>query len=456
VTSQIPVSDRPSARDEQLARLQEALASGPQPRLGQMVNALHPAEIADLLESLPPDRRELIWDLVEPELDGDVLLELNEELRAKFVSEMATDELVSAAEGMEIDDLADFVAELPEALIGRVLQSLDHQDRERLAQVMAYPEDSAGGLMNPDVVTLRPDVTLDVVLRYLRMRDELPAATDALFVVDRRDRFLGALPLTRLLGADPALTVAELMDREAVVVPADMEDGEVATLFENRDLLSAAVIESDGRLIGRITVDDVVDVIREEGEHSLMSMAGLDEDTDMFAPVMESTRRRAVWLGVNLATAFIAAWVVGLFQATIDKVVALAVLMPIVASMGGIAGTQTLTLMIRGLALGQVQASNTRWLLAREIAVGLLNGLAWSLVVAAATLLWFRSWELGGIIALALMANLVAAALAGVTIPLVLQRLKIDPALAGGVVLTTVTDVVGFMAFLGLGTLLLV
>ena len=450
------MSERPSAPDDQLARLQEALASEPQPRLGKMVNALHPAEIADLLESLPPDRRELVWDLVEPELDGDVLLELNEELRAKFVSEMETHELVSAAEGMEIDDLADFVAELPEALIGRVLQSLDQQDRERLTQVMAYPEDSAGGLMNPDVVTLRPDVTLDVVLRYLRIRDELPGGTDALFVVDRHDRCLGALPLTRLLGADPALTVADLMDREAVVVPADMEDGEVATLFENRDLLSAAVVEADGRLVGRITVDDVVDVIREEGEHTVMSMAGLDEDTDMFAPVMESTRRRAVWLGVNLATAFVAAWVVGLFQATIDKVVALAVLMPIVASMGGIAGTQTLTLMIRGLALGQVQSSNTRWLLAREIAVGLINGLAWSLVVATATLIWFRSWELGGIIALALMANLVAAALAGVTIPLVLQRLKVDPALAGGVVLTTVTDVVGFTAFLGLGALLLV
>jgi magnesium transporter len=452
----MPVSDRPSSPDEQLARLQEALAGGPQPRLGQMVNALHPAEIADLLESLPPARREFVWDLVAPELDGDVLLELNEELRAKFVSEMATHELVSATEGMELDDLADFVAELPEALIGRVLQSLDHQDRERLTQVMAYPEDSAGGLMNPEVVTLRPDVTLEVVLRYLRIRDELPSGTDALMVVDRRDRFLGALPLTRLLGADPALTVAELMDREAAVVPADMPAGEVATLFENRDLLSAPVVEKDGRLIGRITVDDVVDVIREEGEHSLMSMAGFDEDTDMFAPVMESTRRRAVWLGVNLATAFIAAWVVGLFQATIDKVVALAVLMPIVASMGGIAGTQTLTLMIRGIALGQVQASNTRWLLAREIAVGLINGLAWSLVVAAAVLIWFRSWELGGIIALALMANLVAAALAGVAIPIMLQRMKIDPALAGGVVLTTVTDVVGFMAFLGLGTLLLV
>jgi magnesium transporter len=424
--------------------------------MGKVVNALHPAEIADLLESLPPPRRELVWELVEPELDGDVLLELGDDLRAKFVSEMDTHELVSAAEGMELDDLADFVAELPEALIGRVLQSLDHRDRDRLAQVMAYPEDSAGGLMNPDVVTLRPDVTLEVVLRYLRMRGSLPEGTDALFVVDRHDRYIGSLYLTSLLTSEPTRAVAELMDREVAGVPAATAAHEVATLFENRDLLSAPVVEADGRLVGRITVDDVVDVIREEAEHSLMSMAGLDEDTDMFAPVLESTRRRALWLGVNLATAFVAAWVVGLSQATIDKVVALAVLMPIVASMGGIAGTQTLTLMIRGLALGQVQRSNARWLMGREIAVGILNGIGWALVVAAATVLWFRSWELGGIIALAIVANLMAAALAGVLIPLILQRLRIDPALAGGVVLTTVTDVVGFMAFLGLGALLLV
>jgi magnesium transporter len=442
--------------DRRLERLREAFASGSHRRVGKAVNALHPAEIADLLESLPPPRRELVWELVEPELDGDVLLELGDELRAKFVSEMDTHELVSAAEGMALDDLADFVAELPEALIGRVLQSLDHRDRERLAQVMAYPEDSAGGLMNPDVVTLRPDVTLEVVMRYLRMRGSLPEGTDALFVVDRHDRYIGSLYLTSLLTAEPTRLVAELMDRETAGVPATTAAHEVATLFENRDLLSAPVVEADGRLVGRITVDDVVDVIREEAEHSLMSMAGLDEDTDMFAPVLESTRRRALWLGVNLATAFVAAWVVGLFQATIDKVVALAVLMPIVASMGGIAGTQTLTLMIRGLALGQVQRSNARWLMGREIAVGVLNGIGWALVVAAATVVWFRSWELGGIIALAIVANLIAAALAGVLIPLILQRLRIDPALAGGVVLTTVTDVVGFMAFLGLGALLLV
>jgi magnesium transporter len=445
-----------SLPEQRLERLREALASGSQRRVGKVVNALHPAEIADLLESLPPPRRELVWELVEPELDGEVLLELNDEIRAKFISEMDTHELVSATEGMALDDLADFVAELPEALISRVLQSLDQRDRERLTQVMAYPEDSAGGLMNPDVVTLRPDVTLEVVLRYLRMRSQLPDGTDALFVVDRHDRYIGSLYLTSLLTAEPTRLVAELMDREVAGVPALIPAHEVAMLFETRDLLSAPVVETDGRLIGRITVDDVVDVIREEAEHSLMSMAGLDEDTDMFAPVLESTRRRALWLGVNLATAFVAAWVVGLFQTTIDKVVALAVLMPVVASMGGIAGTQTLTLMIRGLALGQVQRSNTRWLVGREIAVGIINGCGWALVVAAATIIWFRSWELGGIIALAIVANLVAAALAGVLIPLILQRLRIDPALAGGVVLTTVTDVVGFMAFLGLGALLLV
>jgi magnesium transporter len=442
-------------REPRLEQLREALDSGSQQWIGPVVNALHPAEIAELLESLPPTQRDLVWNLVEPNLDGDVLLELNDDVRSKFVSEMATEELVSATEGMEIDDLADFVVDLPEALIRRVLLSLDKQDQERLTEVLAYPEDSAGGLMNPDVVTLRPDVTLEVVLRYLRIRGELPTGTDALFVVDRGDRLLGSLYLTSLLAAEPLSQVGELMDREVAGVPASLPASEVALLFENRDLVSAPVIEEDGRLVGRITVDDVLDVIREEAEHSLMSMAGLDEETDMFAPVVESTRRRAVWLGVNLATAFVAAWVVGLFQATINQVVALAVLMPIVASMGGIAGSQTLTLMIRGLALGQIQKSNARWLLGREIAVGVLNGCGWALVVAAATIAWFGSWKLGGIIALALMANLVVAALSGVTIPLVLKRLGIDPALAGGVILTTVTDVVGFMAFLGLGALLL-
>ena len=337
----------------------------------------------------------------------------------------------------------------------QVLQSMDQQDQERLQTVMAYPEDSAGGLMDPGVVTIRSDVTLDVVLRYLRLQGELPLHTNALFVVNRYDLYLGTLYLGTLLTEDPSRTVSELMDTEIEAIPADATAAEVAQLFEDRDLVTAPVIGSDGRLVGRITVDDVVDVIRDQADHSIMSMAGLDEDEDMFAPVITSSRRRAVWLGVNLATAFIAASVVGLFQATINQIVALAVLMPIVASMGGIAGSQTLTLMIRGLALGQIQDSNARWLLGREIAVGVLNGVAWAAVVSAATVAWFKSWQLGGIIGLAMVANLIVAAAAGVLVPLTLKRIRIDPALAGGVVLTTITDVFGFLAFLGLATLLL-
>jgi magnesium transporter len=372
-----------------------------------------------------------------------------------LVDGMEVEELVAATEGMDLDDLADLVPDLPETVTRQVLQSMDHQDRERLRSVLGYPEDSAGGLMEPDVVTVRPDVTLEVVIRYLRMRGELPRDTDVLFVVNRHDRYLGALYLTTLLTEDPSRNVSEIFDTSIEGIAATTDAGEVAKLFETRDLVTAPVTAPDGRLVGRITVDDVVDVIRDQADHSIMSMAGLDEDEDMFAPVITSSRRRAIWLGVNLATAFFAAWVVGLFQATIEQVVALAVLMPIVASMGGIAGSQTLTLMIRGLALGQVQDSNARWLMVREIAVGALNGLAWAAVVAAATVLWFKSWMLGGIIALALVVNLVVAAISGVLIPLLMKRVGIDPALAGSVVLTTVTDAVGFLAFLGLGALLL-
>ncbi len=449
------VTEAKTGSEPSLRLLRDALESGTLLRVQRMVQSLHASEIADLLESLPPPEREVVWDLVETDDEGDILLELNDEVRAKLIEGMDADELVAAAEGLELDDLADLVADLPEAVVRRVLQSMDQQDRERLRTVMAYPEDSAGGLMDPGVVTIRPDVTLEVVLRYLRMQGELPRHTDALFVVDRYDRYLGSLYLATLLTGDPARPAGDLMDREIEGIPADMDAGEVALLFENRDLVTAPVVSSDGSLVGRITIDDVVDVIRDQAEHSLMSMAGLDEEEDMFAPVITSSRRRAIWLGVNLATAFVAASVVGLFQATINQIVALAVLMPIVASMGGIAGSQTLTLMIRGLALGQVQDSNARWILGREIAVGLLNGLGWATVVAAATIAWFRSWELGGIIGLAMVVNLFVAAAAGVLIPLILKRIRIDPALAGGVVLTTVTDVVGFLAFLGLATLLL-
>jgi magnesium transporter len=337
----------------------------------------------------------------------------------------------------------------------QVLRSMDSQDRERLNAVLGFEEDTAGGLMNTDTVSVRPDVTLETVLRYLRMRGEIPDKTDALFVVNRHDRYLGVLPVTRLLIEDPERTVGEVMDTEVDGIPPATPATEVASLFQDRDLLSAPVVSPDGRLLGRITVDDVVDVIRDEADHSVMSMAGLDEDADMFAGVVPSARRRGLWLGVNLATAFLAAWVVGLFETTIQNIVALAVLMPIVASMGGVAATQTLTLIVRGLALGQVERSNARWLLNKEIAVALLNGLAWATVVAIVAMLWFQNWRIAGVIFAAMVVNLVAAALAGVVVPLALKRFGVDPAMAGGVIVTTVTDVVGFASLLGLGTLVL-
>ena len=447
----IAVQAKPTS-ESHLQQVRAALETG---ALQPMINALHPSEIAHLLESLPPAQRELVWRFVEPELEGEVLVETNDEVRAGLISDTPMEELIVAAEGLEFDDLADLLADLPDTVNTQLLRSMDQQDRDRLQTVLAYPEDSAGGLMNTDTVTLRADVALDVVLRYLRMRGEVPDRTESVFVVNRDDEYLGCLYLSRLLTHDPHRTVAEIMDAEVEGISAHAPAVDVAQMFENRDLYSAAVVDERNRLLGRITVDDVVDVIREQADHSIMSMAGLDEEEDMFAPVVTSARRRAVWLGVNLATAFIAAYVVGLFRATLEKVVVLAILMPIVASMGGIAGSQTLTLMIRGMALGQVERSNAVWLLTKEMAVGFLNGLGWATVVALATVFWFRTWEVGAIIAAAMAINLMVGALAGFGIPLLLKRAGIDPALAGGVILTTVTDVIGFMAFLGLGALFL-
>ncbi len=448
----------PEAQDQKttrLAALRSALEQGSLRHGQRLINSLHPAEIASLIESLPPARREIVWEFVDPELEGDVLIELNEEVRSELIGGMDAEELIAATEGMEVDDLADLIGDLPETLNERVLHSMDAQDRERLSAVLGFEQDSAGGLMNLDAVTVRPDVTLEVVLRYLRMRGEMPARTDQLFVVNRHDKYRGALDITRLLTEDPEKTVGEVMDSSVEGIAPETPAREVAKLFEDRDLVSAAVVTSDGKLLGRITIDDVVDVIREEADHSVMSMAGLGEDADMFAGVISSARRRAVWLSINLATAFLAANVVGLFEATIEKVVALAVLMPIVASMGGIAGSQTLVLIIRGIALGQVEQTNARWLLLREILVGLLNGVGLASIVALAAGIWFEQWTLGLIIFCALMINLLAAALAGVGVPLLLKRMGIDPALAGGVILTTVTDTVGFASLLGLGTLFL-
>ncbi len=439
-----------------LQELTRALEIGSGRQVKRLLHSLHPAEVAHLLESFPTQPRLFLWELVEPDEQGDVLLEVNDEVRAGLIKEMETHELVAATDGMDTDDLADLLKDLPGAVIHEVLQSMDKQNRHHLEAVLSYPEDTAGGLMNLDTVTVRADVTLDVVLRYLRLRGDIPELTDSLIVVNRFDYYLGILPLTTLLTEDPDATVATVMDREVNGIVAELSAVEVAKLFEDRDLVSAPVVSPEGKLLGRITIDDVVDVIREEAEHSFMSMAGLDEDDDIFAPVVRSARRRALWLGINLLTAFLASWVIGRFESTLEQVVALAVLMPIVASMGGIAGSQTLTIVIRGLALGQIGRSNSRWLMFKELAVGTLNGVMWSVVVAVITMFWFNSTDIGIIIAAALIVNLVCAALAGFSIPLLLQRLGIDPALAGSVLLTTVTDVVGFMTFLGLGAMFLI
>ena len=383
--------EQQSQTKSDLGILRAALESGTMQQVERMVSVLHPAEVALLLESLPSPERNIVWGVVNPEDEGEILVELNDEVRTRLIEGMPLDELVTATEGMELDDLADIIADLPEAITQRIIRSLNQQDQERLRDVLAYPEDSAGGLMNPNMVSVRPDVTLEVVLRYLRRLGEMPDNTDALFVVGRQDHYLGVLLISRLVTQNPQKTVAEVMDDSVESIHVGTPAGEVAKEFQNRDLIAAAVVDENGRLLGQIMVDDVVDVIQEQADHDILSMAGLDEEDDMFAPVVTSAQRRAVWLGVNLATAFVAAAVVGLFKPTLDKVVVLAVLMPVVASMGGIAGSQTLTLMIRGMALGRVESSNARWLFAKELAVGLFNGLAWAAVVMVVTRLFFST-----------------------------------------------------------------
>lgn len=438
-----------------LSLLREKLEIGGMRSARMLIGSLHPSELARLLESLPLRERAVTWEMVDPEVEGDVLVELADEVRDGLIAGMPAEELMVAIEGMELDDLADLIVDLPEALTQEVLRSLDHQDRDRLHAVMSHDEDSAGGLMNVDIVTVRPDVTLEVVLRYLRARGEIPDGTDAIYVVNRDNEYFGSLYLSRLLTLDPGQSVAEVMSTDIQPIPAHTPSEAVVWEFENRDLLSAPVVDADNRLVGRITVDDIVDVIRDEAEHSLMGAAGLDEEDDMFAPVVKSARRRALWLGVNLITAFVAASVVDLFQTTVDKIVLLAVLMPVVPSMGGVAGSQSLVVITRAIALGQIDRTNMDGILRKELQVGILNGLAWATVVALATYAWFRDWRIGGVIAGAMIINLFVAALAGFLVPLALKRIKIDPALAGGVVLTTITDVIGYMSFLGLGAIFL-
>jgi magnesium transporter len=435
-----------------LDQLNQALDSGALVQVRRLLDSLPAADVAHVLESSPPKARAVLWRLIEIDREREVLPFLSDEIRSQFLRQMDTEEVASITEGLEADDIADILQQLPDRVIREVLELMDLQDRQRVEHVLSYPEDTAGGLMNTDAITVRPKTLIEVVLRYLRRHDELPEMMDNLIVVNRRDEYIGLLPLRRVLVSDPGTTVREIMNTDIDAIPANMDDREVANLFERNDWVSAPVVDSDGKMIGRITIDDVVDVIREDADHSLMSLAGLGEDEDTFGSVLKTAPRRAVWLGINLLTAFMASAVINVFEATLDKVVALAILMPIVASMGGVAGTQTLTVVIRGIALGQVGSNNSTWLINKELLVGVINGLCWSLVVAVAAALWFDDLLIGAIIAGATVINLITAALAGATIPILLDKLNIDPALAGGVALTTITDIVGFMSFLGLAT----
>ena len=442
-----------SIGEEELQRLNDALENGVSSELRTMLNSLPPADSAHLLESSPPKLRSLLWRLIDRDQEGDVLHELSDDVRQFFLDRMNVAELKAILEGQDVDDIADLLQQLPDAITRKVLDSMDSQDRHRVEVVLVYAEDTAGGLMNTDTITVRPSNTVDVVLRYLRRHDEIPEMTDNLLVVNRRDEYIGRLPLTLLLTTDPSATVREVMLTGLDPIPADMEDTQVAQLFERLDLVSAPVVDAKGKLLGRITIDDVVDVIREEAEHSMMSMAGLDDDEDTFAPPLRTARRRAVWLGINLITAFIAASVIGMFQGTIDKVVALAVLMPIVAGMGGNAGSQALTLVIRGMALGQISHTNLKWLLSRELIAGLLNGILWAVLVAVIAWLWFGDPIISMVIACAMVINLSVAVIVGASLPVMLKSMDIDPALAGTIILTTISDVVGFMSFLGLASI---
>ena len=443
---------RSTPRYERLTELLERGAGG---GLRAALGDLHPAEIADWFESLPARDRDTAWSFIDPVRRHDVLAEIEDAVRAGRLLTMRAEELAALAAHLDEDDVVDILQDLPEDAVEDVLDTMAARDRERLARALSYSEDSAGGLMNRDAISVRADVTVEVVQRYLRRLGDIPPATNRLMVVDREGRLLGTIRLADLLIRNADELVESFLLDDVTPISADLSANEVTKLFERRDYISAPIVDGEGRLLGRITVDDVVDVIRDEEERSFMQMAGLDEEDDLFGPIGAAARRRLVWLGTNLATALIAAWVIGRFDETIEQVVALAILMPVVASMGGIAGTQTLTIAIRGIALGQLGFHNARALLGKELMVGAINGLVWAAVVAVIAALWFRDPWLGAVVAAALLLNTLVAALAGATLPILLQRLSVDPALAGGVVLTTITDVVGFAAILGLGALAL-
>jgi len=449
---------------EQLHQLNDALESGMFVKVRAMLNQLPAADVAHMLESTPPKERKVLWRLVDTENEGEVLQFLNEDLLTSFAEEMHPKDLAAAMTGLDIDDLADIIGDLPDKITREVLSSMSFQDRTRIEQALQYPEDSAGGLMNTDIIAVRPAVTIEVVLRYLRMQKEIPKNTDSIYVVDTNDVLIGTVQLTALITNHPEQMVEKLVDQEIEAISADLPDTDVASLFERHDLLSAPVIDKQRKLLGRITIDDVLDVIIEDADHSLMSMAGLDENDDTFAPIFTSAKRRALWLGINLLTVIIAASFIGIFEENIQTVATLAVLLPIVASMGGVAGTQSLTLVIRGMSIGHISSSNFRWLVFKELGVSLLNGLTWAMFIGLCAYFWYSNSEnystyaigLGLTVGGAMMTNLIVGTVFGAILPMLLTKMKIDPALSGGVILTTVTDLVGFLSVLGLATIFIV
>jgi len=415
---------------------------------------MHPSEVAHSIESLPPKERRFLWSMIETENEGEIIAELHYEIQQELMSEISTKELITIISDLELDEIVDILQILPNQKTANILSGMSQRDRQRIQEALEYPEDSAGGMMNTDIISVRPKHNLEVVMRYLRSQRELPKNTDQIFVVSRENQYLGSLPISSIIVSDPSLNVRELMDTEVQPLAVNLNNKDVSRLFEQNDWISAPVVNEESKLIGRVTIDDVVDVIMEEADQNFLGMAGVAEDT--FAAPARAARSRILWLSINLLTAFIASMTINLFQATIDQVVFLAILMPIVASMGGVAGTQTLTIMIRGLTLQQINQSNLKWLYKREVAVSIVNGILLSILVGGITLFWFGDMIIATLICVAMVVNLICSAIAGIFIPIILRKFNQDPAIAGSVVVTTVTDVIGFFSFLGLATLFLV
>ncbi len=423
-------------------------------QIRRLLNKMTAPEIAHALESSPPKQRNLLFSLLKTEEEGDVLFELGEEIQQDLVSNISNEELIEAVKELELDEIVDILQNLPEERMNNILSNMSLVDRKRIEIGLTFSDNTAGGLLNTDVISVRPNNSINEVISYLRDQSDLPENTDKIFVVNNENKYLGELLINKIITSKPSMLVREIMETEFLPIDADVDDKEVATIFERNDLISSSVVDKDGKLIGRITIDDVVDVIREDADQNLLGMAGVAEDT--FAPPGRAAKSRVFWLSLNLITAFIAASTINLFQDVIDKIVYLAVLMPIVASMGGVAATQTLTIVLRGLTLEQINTSNIRWLFKRELAVSILNGIVLSILVGLVTFGWFKDITIAILIACALVINLISSVIAGILVPLILRKLNQDPAIGGSVVVTTVTDVVGFLSFLGLATIYLI